>query len=114
VVDSWPALELNEKRRNERLRRFRLSDEEYKADSSFVMADCDEVAYFKLMRLHGQPLLPPLRVRPVYAIMRHKLLVASISCPACGPNTGELDMHGFCQREHTLSLSYIAVDTALG
>ena len=64
--------------------------EECKADSSFVMADNDEVAYFKLMRLPGQPLLPVLRVRPATTIMRHILLVESIFCPACDP-TSELD-----------------------
>jgi len=63
-VDWWPAVELNEEQ--ERLLSTMLSDQlksERSSDLSCVVADSDKVAYFKLMRLPGQPSLPPLLVR---------------------------------------------------
>lgn len=59
VVDEWPAHEPQ----GESQRSSRRSDTESENDDpSFVVGGVDEMTYFKLLRMPGQPSLPPLRV----------------------------------------------------
>lgn len=60
MVEWWPALEIDEKKK--RLRKL-TQPEPDSADRSFVVADSSEVTYYKLLRLPGQQPVPPVQVR---------------------------------------------------